>query len=118
MDAFNAIFADASKTRATISQKRADGTVRSAKLAVGPASMQPADFAEAAMRGTTFAEKVTEGETTRTRTRPDVTGAAARSAVTYMMGFIEAETDTVPAGVRNRGKAVLNSSGKDESAAK
>ncbi len=117
MDAFDAIFADTSKTRGTVTQKRPDGSTRTAKLAVGPIDMSPAGFGDAAMKGATFAEKMTDGDTTRTRTRPAVSGAAARSALTCMMGFNEAEisTDSVPPAVRNRSKPVMPSvNGKAE----
>src|SRR5262245_32227518 len=102
MDAFDSIFSDTSKVTGTVNQKRADGSVRTAKLSTGPTDMTAEAFGEAAMKGTTFAEKVKDGDVSRSRSRKDVTGAAARSAVNAMLGVTP---DPVPAPVRKRGSA-------------
>lgn len=110
MDAFDGIFADTSKVTGTINQKRPDGSVRTAKLSAGPADMTAEAFGEAAMRGTTFAERVKDGDVTRARSRKDVTGAAARSAVNAMLG-VQPQPDPVPSSVRKRGASTPTENG-------
>lgn len=100
MDAFASLFSDTKVVTATIREKQADGTVRSAKLNHGPTDMSEQAFADAAMKGSTFSERAGTAEVSRTRSRKDVTGAAARSAVLAMLGVNKG--DAVPAATRNR----------------
>lgn len=95
-DAFDAIFADASKVSATVKVKLPDGRTRTGKLSRGPADMAPESFAEAGMHGTTFRESATDGDRERARNRKDVTGAAARSAIMAILGL------TVPAPKKDK----------------
>jgi len=113
MDAFESIFGDSSKVNGTVRHKLADGTVRTAKLTRGPADMSEQAFSDAAVYGVNFSEKTGDKERSRSRSRKDVTGAAARSAVNSMLGFTPTD---VPDKVRARGRQVQPSANGDAAA--
>jgi hypothetical protein len=109
MDAFEAVFADTSKVTGTMRVKLSDNHVRTGKLTVGPADMSEEAFAAASLKGATLSERVGDSVRSRTRTRKDVTGAAARSAVLSLLGFTlaapsdDAKPDAKPDGKRKNG---------------
>ena len=109
-DAFEAVFADASKVTGTVRHRRPDGSVRTGKLSVGPVGIAEEDFAAAAVHGVTFSEKAGDAERSRVRTAKGITGAAARSAVLCILGFTP--DPDVPDGVRRRGKSVPSANGE------
>lgn len=120
MDAFDALFSDASKVSGTMSEKLPDGTVRTGKLSKGPRDMTPQAFADAAVHGLKPTRKATSDDKvySRSTTRTDiVTGAAARNAALVLLGLSGSKPDPVPEATKRRGRNVVRDTVPSDNAA-
>ena len=110
MDAWDALFSDTTKVTGTITEKDTSGVVKTLKLKHGPTSMAAEHFADAAVKGATASEKwqSDDKDRTRSRSRKDISGAAARSAALRILGLSPAAPkpapDPVPEPVKQRGR--------------